>query len=755
MKKSLLPILCLFSAFLAYNAGATVYYWDPEGTAAESDVSLTGTWDTTSAQWSTANTQTATPVAWASGDAACFCAGSTTVTTPFTVTLNSTPTIGGIFNGSLTPPGAFVTISGTGSLNLASGADAFSTGGSDNGTTTITVPMIGPGQVALEGSKQIYFNATNTYTGGTIFGFPTVASFTGIVNFNNGFAFGTGPIQMSSAGGGCAMVIEGTSAMTITNAFIATNVALNIVGNAAGLTFSGPWNLAATPSIGSGGAAGNLITISGIMSGVGGFTKYNPGIVVLSGPNTYSGGTTISNGVLSVTADNNLGTAPGSATLNLTLSGGTFNASNTFTLNSKRLITLTANSTIGVSSGKTLTYGGAITGTANLAKTGTGTLILSGANGYTGTTTISAGTLEADSQGGSATGTNTVSVPSPAVLSGSGVVSGLVSGNGNITPGTPSGPATLTLGNGLDLSSGGTYVWDLTADSTSSGFSTISIIGGNLKLGGTSKLSINCTAGLPATNNPFWMTQEAWTVISVNGSAGDSNSTKFASILNGTYAAGNFTNYVYGNGNIVLLYQPNYAVFDTLYDAGAGFFSGENLNLTNFSGLAVNLWSSTNAYLSVSNWTLEGQMAEQPLAPALPGYSRYSINVTPTVSPTYYVAGNINTGPYIISPVPAGIITTPDFTNFTVVSTNVAISTNGVLALRPAKPIVLPGSTYSSAGFHLQFSAATNQNYIIQASTNLTTWTNISSGIITTSPMTFIDPAATNYGMQFYRVVLP
>ncbi len=288
MKKSLLPMLCLFSAFLADHAKATVYYWDPEGTTTPTVGNLAGTWDGTTAQWSTTSAQTASLVAWVSGDAACFCAGSASITTPFTVALNSTVTIGGIFNGSLTPPGYFVTISGTGSLTLAAGADAFSTGGSDGGTTTVAVPMTGSGQVALEGGAQIYFNATNTYSGGTIMGYPGVASFSGIVNFNNGRAFGTGPIQLSSSGGGSAMAIEGTSAMTITNAFIATNANLNIVANAAGLTFSGPWSLGATPVIGVGGT-GNLITISGAMSGVGGFSKYNASTLVLSGPNTYSG----------------------------------------------------------------------------------------------------------------------------------------------------------------------------------------------------------------------------------------------------------------------------------------------------------------------------------------------------------------------------------------------------------------------------------------------------------------------------------
>jgi autotransporter-associated beta strand protein len=755
MKSLLLPSFYLLLSVLAYDARATVYYWDPEGSAAANAANLTGTWSTT-AQWSTSSSQTAGTVAWVSGYAANFSAGGTTVTTPFTVTVNSAITIGGIFNGTLSPPGCFVTLSGTGSLVLATGADAFATGGADNGTTTIAVSMTGPGQIALEGSAPIYFNAINTFSGGTSVGYAGVTAFTGIVNFNNGAAFGTGPITLTSSGTGSQMQAEGTLPITITNAFVAAGTTFNIVGNPAGLTLSGPWSLPATPLIGIGGA-GNLVTISGAMSGAGGFTKYNPGTLVLSGPNVYSGGTTISNGILSVTADNNLGADPTVANYNLTLSGGTLNASNSFTLNPLRLILLTANSGIGVSSGQTLTYAGAINGAAALSKTGSGTLAVSGANGYTGITTISSGTLEADSQSGSAVGTNSVLIQGGAILSGSGLVNGAVSGTGSIAPGTPDGPGTLTLGNGLNLSGGGTYVWNLFSNSTSGGFSSISLSGGNLKLGGTSRLTINLasTASMPSTNNPFWLTQEAWPVIAINGSAGDSNLSQFTSISNGTYAAGNFTNYITGNGNITLLYQPNFPVFDTLYDSGPGFFSGENLILTNFSGLTLYTWSSTNGYLSVSNWTLVGQMAEQPLAPALPGYSRYSINVTPTVSPTYYVAGNVNTGPYIISPVPATIVTTPDFSNFTVTDTNAAISAAGVLALLPPLPVILPGSLYSSAGFQFQFTAATNEDYTVQSSADLINWINIGFGTISNSPVTFIDPAATNESYQFYRVVVP
>ena len=55
--------------------------------------------------------------------------------------------------------------------------------------------------------------------------------------------------------------------------------------------------------------------------------------------------------------------------------------------------------TIGVVSGGSATVGSVIAGTAGLTQAGPGTLILTGANTYTGTTTISAGTLQIGSGG--------------------------------------------------------------------------------------------------------------------------------------------------------------------------------------------------------------------------------------------------------------------------------------------------------------------------------------------------------------------
>lgn len=79
-------------------------------------------------------------------------------------------------------------------------------------------------------------------------------------------------------------------------------------------------------------------------------------------------------------------------------------------------------------------------GKINIWKQGTGLWELSGQNTYTGTTTVSAGTLLI-----SGSITSTTNIQTGATLSGSGTISAAVSSAGTIHPGTDGAPATLTM----------------------------------------------------------------------------------------------------------------------------------------------------------------------------------------------------------------------------------------------------------------------------------------------------------------------
>ncbi|WP_395352767.1 autotransporter-associated beta strand repeat-containing protein [Variovorax sp. UC122_21] len=73
----------------------------------------------------------------------------------------------------------------------------------------------------------------------------------------------------------------------------------------------------------------------------------------------------------------------------------------------------------------------------SIVKVGAGTLTLSGANSYTGGTTVAAGTLSVTNKSGSATGTGAVQVQSGATLAGTGTIAGTVTvanGGGGATP---------------------------------------------------------------------------------------------------------------------------------------------------------------------------------------------------------------------------------------------------------------------------------------------------------------------------------
>jgi hypothetical protein len=88
-------------------------------------------------------------------------------------------------------------------------------------------------------------------------------------------------------------------------------------------------------------------------------------------------------------------------------------------------------------------------------------------------------------------------------------------------------------------------------------FDQLALTGGELKLGGTSSLLLQFAGGLtPNSAVPFWQSAHSWTIISLSGGLNTANAA-FASIVNATYNAGNFSSSVGGGGKIVLTFTPS------------------------------------------------------------------------------------------------------------------------------------------------------------------------------------------------------
>jgi autotransporter-associated beta strand protein len=200
------------------------------------------------------------------------------------------------------------------------------------------------------------------------------------------------------------------------------------------LTLSAP----ATVRVGDGTAAGSGYTamIGSAIGGSGGVVKTDLGTLILTGANSYTGGTTVSGGALQVSADTNLGAAAGG----LTLDGGTLSIGDGFT--SARALTAAAGGGTIDTQANSLTLSGPIGGTGAITKSGAGTLVLTGSSGaYGGGFALDAGELRLDGTLG-----GTLEAAAGTTLSGTGTAGNLIVA-GTLSPGNAAAGTLSATGN--------------------------------------------------------------------------------------------------------------------------------------------------------------------------------------------------------------------------------------------------------------------------------------------------------------------
>ncbi len=255
----------------------------------------------------------------------------------------------------------------------------------------------------------------NTYTGG-------VTLTAGTLVVGKASALGTGNLVLNGG------ALQSNGSLSIANNFSQT--ANSTINGANNLTLSGTGNLGSNTTLLVNNTAGT-ITLSNAIGGAGGIAL-NGNILVLSGANSYTGGTIVTAGTLQLGTSNALAPIGG-----VTVNGGIFDVNGT----TQTIGDLSGNGGSITMGGGSLTFGtvtpstiysGVISEAGNLIKQNSGTVILTGNNSFTGNTIINGGALFVNEAL-----LGPVSVSANTILGGSGTIGGTVTNNGTVAPGSP------------------------------------------------------------------------------------------------------------------------------------------------------------------------------------------------------------------------------------------------------------------------------------------------------------------------------
>ena len=433
----------------------------------------------------------------------------------------TTTATGGVFtpNSNGDTISSAMTLSGTSTFTTAD-LHNLSLLGNMSGSGAVIFAQVPPGVTSY-----VYLGGTNTYSGGTVIqgGYVQTGARTP-VNSSNSSAFGSGSVTIRDTG---TLLVRNnsviTSGITVSGTGMAGAAVIGSFGTAGStaeiqgpitlagsaqfatastaasdtsskLLISGPIDLGAnTLTLRSGArsglADGLLIQVTGTVSGSGGVAidgTVGGSRVLMSGNNSYSGGTTISTGTLAVGSSTALGTGflaiTPSGTGVLDLNGQALQVG-ALSGNSTAIIQSTAGAaSLTTSSSSNTTYAGTIQngpGVVGLTKAGSGILAISGSNTYTGATAVNGGQLLVNGQ----LGNTAVAVNASGLLGGSGTILGgvTVGSSGTLAPGNS--PGVLTVGS-LSLLADSHTSMEITGTSASLYDQIVGVGSGGLTYGG-------------------------------------------------------------------------------------------------------------------------------------------------------------------------------------------------------------------------------------------------------------------------------
>lgn len=324
---------------------------------------------------------------------------------------------------------------------IANSPSAMFTFGATGGGITLANPMtVQASASGTEGTRTILGLATNGNTN----------TWTGNITLNTDLVVQSAAAGGSAANGQGILLFTGGVIDVLDNAFI---VNTRLRGNTVD-TYS----------------VQGIVRVDGVLGSSlptgGSVIKEGSGTLILGGTiNNYTGtnastlntsGTEIRGGILGIVADTSLGLAPATSMNNVffapygvTPTGDSIAATlradaDNITLAATRNISIASGVNARIdSNGNTFTIAGSITGTSgSLTKIGPGTVVLSGANTYTGTTTISQGVLNASVTGALGGTTGSITVNNGGTL--------MVSGTGNLNRINDTTPIVLGGGTGAN-----------------------------------------------------------------------------------------------------------------------------------------------------------------------------------------------------------------------------------------------------------------------------------------------------------------